>query len=288
MFKLIRNKYFWLISLLIIISILTINLTAKDREHITGIEKLIRNLYTPLQSGVSEFRLNLGEFTTVFNNKRTLNNKIKTLEAENCRISLENQVLRENEAELKRLRNIMGFMESNLVTYDLLPARIISRSPNNWYQTLIIDKGSKAGIKKGMTVITPKGLVGSVGSVGDNSAHINLITDREVAVGAILQENRDTSGIIEGRGDRTFLRMINVPYYSTVKKNDHVVTSGLSLTFPKGIFIGTISEVTRERGGLLLSARVKPAVDFDKLEEVLIITSYHPVIESESQEETGE
>ncbi|MEN6326858.1 MAG: rod shape-determining protein MreC [Syntrophomonas sp.] len=288
MFKFLRNKYFWLLSLLVIVSFLTINLTTNDRENITGIEKLIRNLYTPLQSGVSEFGLNLGEVTTVFNNKKTLNNRIRTLEAENRRISLENQVLRENEAELKRLRNILAFTESSLATYDLLPARVISRSPNNWYQTLIIDKGSRAGIKSGMTVITPKGLVGSVGSVGNNSAHINLITDREVAVGAILQDNRDTSGIVEGRGDRTFLRMINVPYYSKVKKNDRVVTSGLSLTFPKGIFIGTVSEVTRERGGLLLSASVKPAVDFDKLEEVLIITDYHPVIESESQEETGE
>lgn len=267
-------------------SFITINLTTNDREQITGIEKLIRNLYTPLQSGVSEFRVNLGDFTTIFQNKNTLNTKIKMLEEENRRISLENQVLRENEAELKRLRNIVAFVESSLDTYDLLPARVISRSPNNWYQTLIIDKGSNAGVKMGMTVITPKGLVGSVGSVSDNSAHINLITDREMAVGAILQENRDTNGIIEGRGDRTFLRLMNVPYYSAVKNKNRVITSGLSLTFPKGIFIGTIGEITRERGGLLLSASVKPAVDFDKLEEVLIITDYHPV--TESQEETGE
>ncbi|MDD3268341.1 MAG: rod shape-determining protein MreC [Syntrophomonadaceae bacterium] len=286
MFRFIRNKYFWLVLFLIIMSFITINLTTNDREQITGIEKLIRNLYTPLQSGVSEFRVNLGDFTTIFQNKNTLNTKIKMLEEENRRISLENQVLRENEAELKRLRNIVAFVESSLDTYDLLPARVISRSPNNWYQTLIIDKGSNAGVKMGMTVITPKGLVGSVGSVSDNSAHINLITDREMAVGAILQENRDTNGIIEGRGDRTFLRLMNVPYYSAVKNKNRVITSGLSLTFPKGIFIGTIGEITRERGGLLLSASVKPAVDFDKLEEVLIITDYHPV--TESQEETGE
>ncbi|MDD3022964.1 MAG: rod shape-determining protein MreC [Syntrophomonadaceae bacterium] len=286
MLKVFKNKYFWLVGFLIIITFLSINMTSSDREDISGIEKMLRNLYTPLQSGVSEFRVNLGNFTTVFNNKKTLNDKIKTLEQENRRISLDNQILRENQAELKRLRDIVAFKEASLATYDLLPARVISRSPNNWYQTLVIDKGSNAGVKKGMTVITPKGLVGSVGSVGHNSAHINLITDREVAVGAILQENRDTSGIIEGRGDRTFLGMINVPYYSTVKKNNRVITSGLSLTFPKGIFIGTVSEITRERGGLLMSASVKPAVDFDKLEEVLIITDYHPV--DDSEENMGE
>ncbi|MDD2619179.1 MAG: rod shape-determining protein MreC [Syntrophomonadaceae bacterium] len=286
MLKVFKNKYFWLVGFLIIITFLSINMTSSDREDISGIEKMLRNLYTPLQSGVSEFRVNLGNFTTAFNNKKTLNDKIKTLEQENRRISLDNQILRENQAELKRLRDIVAFKEASLATYDLLPARVISRSPNNWYQTLVIDKGSNAGVKKGMTVITPKGLVGSVGSVGHNSAHINLITDREVAVGAILQENRDTSGIIEGRGDRTFLGMINVPYYSTVKKNNRVITSGLSLTFPKGIFIGTVSEITRERGGLLMSASVKPAVDFDKLEEVLIITDYHPV--DDSEENMGE
>lgn len=276
MFKILKNKYFWMILIVITCSFFVMSITSSHREDITIVEKVIRDTFTPLQSGVNEFRDNWGGFTNVFSEKQELRRQLEKLEKENAQLTLENQVLSEYKSEVQRLRKLLNFKETNQEQYDLVPARVIARGPDNWYKYIIIDKGLKSGIKKGMAVINYNGLVGRVGSVSKNSAQVSLITDREIAVGAILQETRETNGIVEGLGDSNHLRMVNIPYYSEIEKNDKVITSSLSQIYPKGIMIGTVSEISREPNGLLLSAVVKPAVNFDKLEEVLVIDVYHP------------
>ncbi len=285
MFRIFKNKCFWLFFAIFIFSLIMINFTSSAREDITIVEKLIRDLYTPLQSGVSEFRDNCAALPVLFSDKKLLSTQIGELKKEIEQLSLENQALREYEAEAKRLKELVEFKDATLESYDLLAASVIARSPNNWNKTLVINRGSKNGVEKDMAVISPDGLVGRVGSVSKNSAHISLISDRELAVGAVLQESRETGGIVEGIGNSGLLRMINIPYYSSIKKGDRVVTSGLSLTYPSGIDIGFVEEILKEPNGLLLSATVKPAVDFNKLEEVLVITGYRPQLENDKAEE---
>lgn len=260
--------------------------TSLPRDNITVLERVIHSLYTPLQSGVAGARSSWGSLGTVFSDKRVLNQRINELAERNKQMSIDNQILREYEAEAKRLRRIVGFQEDNLETFDLVPASIIARSPNNWHQTLTINKGLADGLDKGMPVMHPDGLVGRISSVTQNSAQVSLITDREMAVGVVLQRTRETNGIVEGEGASNRLRMNNVPYYSSIEVNDRVVTSGLSTIYPKGIDVGIISKISREPSGLLLIAEVKPVVDFDRLEEVLVITSYHPPVVTEP--ESGE
>ncbi|MDD4549582.1 MAG: rod shape-determining protein MreC [Syntrophomonadaceae bacterium] len=285
MLKLFKNKYFWVAILVIVCSFTVMKITSSHREDITIMENIFRDAFTPLQSGVSEFRHSWGGFTTVFSDKKELSQQLQLLEKENKQLNFENQVLREYKAEARRLQKLLDFEDTNQANFDLLPARVIARSPDNWYRYVIIDKGSKHGLQKGMPVINYDGLVGRIGSVSKNSAQVSLITDREVAVGALLQETRDTNGIIEGIGNINHLRMVNIPYYSKIKKNNRVVTSSLSEIYPKGIYIGKVIDISREPNGLLLSATVQPAVDFDKLEEVLIITAYHPISTDDEVEE---
>ncbi|HZJ84672.1 MAG TPA: rod shape-determining protein MreC [Syntrophomonadaceae bacterium] len=277
MLKLIRNKYTWIVLSIIIISLTVMNLTSSARTDITVVEKVIRDSFTPLQKGVKEFRDGWGGFGTILAEKKSLQKQLDNLEEERQRLSLENQALREFQAEAKRLQNIVDFTNNNIETYDLKPARIIARSPENWYQDIFIDKGANHGIARGMPVINHNGLVGRVQSVSEKSAQISLITDREMAVGVVVQESRDTNGIVEGLGDANTLRMINIPYYSLIVEGNVVVTSGLSQTYPPGIDIGIVDYIDREPSGLLLSATVRPVVNFDKLEEVLIITDYRPI-----------
>lgn len=285
MLKLLKNKYFWIVLLIFLISIVIMISTSTTRTNITVVEKLIRDSFTPLQSGVSDFRDGLGSFNTIFAEKKSLQKQIDNLNRENQRLSLENQALREFKAEAKRLQKLLDFTDNSLETYDLVAARVVARSPNNWYRNITIDKGSNHGIVQGMPVINYEGLVGRVQSVSENSAQISLITDREMAVGVIIQENRETNGIVEGMGDNNQLKMINIPYYSTIETDNKVVTSGLSQTYPAGISIGVVDNITREPSGLLLSATVKPTVNFDILEEVLIITDYRPIISEDDNDE---
>lgn len=284
----LKNKYFWLVLLVMAVTFYIMNATSGEYRQPSIVENLVRGAYTPLQSGVSGFKDKYRDITGLFSNKQDLLKQIEQLEKENNELQLENQALSEYRYEARRLQQLLNFENASLETYDLLPARVIARSPNNWYQTIIIDKGSRDGVKQNMPVIHPSGLVGRVGSVSESSAQINLLTDREVAVGAVLQNSRETRGIVEGVGDSKLLRMVNIPYYSTVKKGDRVLSSGLSEIYPKGLFIGRVIEVKSEPGGLLLTADIEPEVNFDKLEEVLLITDYHPLEEDSVAEKTGE
>ncbi|HHV15075.1 MAG TPA: rod shape-determining protein MreC [Gelria sp.] len=285
MLKFFKNRFFWALLLVIVISLVVMNLTAAQRSNITFVEKIIRDTYVPLQSGVSSFRSNWDRRTAVFNDKSQLQQQIKLLEEKNNQLALENQALQEYKQESFRLHKMLNFYNANRENYDLLPAHLIARSPNNWYESITIGRGSRQGVQKGMPVISPSGLVGRVESVSENSAQVSLITDREMAVGAIIQRTRETNGIVEGLGDSDQLRMINIPYYSKINEGDRIVSSGLSTIYPPGINIGTVTEVTPEPNGLLLTAMIKPAVDFNKLEEVFVITSYHPVEVFEEEEE---
>ncbi len=287
----LKNKYFWLFLILFIGTLMLINNTSSERNDISLLEKLIRDAYTPLQSGVVEFKDNLGNFTVFFSSKQLLQQELVGLKEQNQELTMENQLLREEKMELGRLRGLLGFQDISLQKYELLAARVIARSPNNWYQNIVIDQGSDSGIKKGMAVISPGGLVGRVASVSRDSSHIDLITHREIAVGAIVQESRETQGIVEGLGKSHQLRMVNIPYYSKIKRGNKIITSGLSEFYPKGIDIGTVKEVELQPDGILLSALIEPAVSFDKLEEVLVVTNNYagdlPNINSDGEEIGG-
>jgi rod shape-determining protein MreC len=285
LFRLLGNKLFWLVLLVVIVALVTMSQTSLPRENITVLEKAVHYIYTPLQNGVGGLGGHWGNLRDLFTDKRTLHDRIEELEKRNAQMAIDNQILREYEAQNQRVQSILKFQQDSLDIYDLKAAAIIARSANNWSKTLIINVGESDGIQRGMPVITPYGLVGRINSVSLNSSQVSLITDREMAIGVILQRSRETNGIVEGTGDSNQLRMNNIPYYSSVEKNDRVITSGLSSTYPKGIDVGIIERVNAEPSGLLLSAEVKPTVNFDRLEEVLVITNYHPPV---SEEQEGE
>lgn len=266
--------------LVIVVSVILIYRTAAHRENITLLEKIVRESYTPLQSGVSGIKHNWDGWTIAFADKKDQARTIESLKKKNDDLILQNQKLREYKAEALRLRKMLAFAESKQDEFDFISVRVIARSSNNWYRYIVIDRGLEAGIAKDMAVITPQGLVGRIGSVSQHTAQVNLITDRDTAVGAIVQESRDTRGIVEGMGNNTQLSMANIPYYSKIKKGNVVVTSDLSSIYPKGIAIGKVSKITKEPSGLLLTAELSPMTDFDKLEEVLVIKNYHPPVEA--------
>lgn len=235
-------------------------------------ERWARNSYVPLQKGIESIRQGVGHFGTRVLGWQDLNRLLQDQQRLNQQLSLENMQLRESQAEVERLRRLLDYKNDQSNRFELEAARIIARAPNNWYKSLTVDKGANRGMAVDMPVITPDGLVGKIIEVDRNSAQVLLITDREMAMGAILQPTRENRGIVEGIGDGR-LRMINIPYYSQAQEGDPVITSGLSRIYPKGLQIGTIRDVQKEANGLVLSAFVEPAVNFDRLEEVLIIKS---------------
>ncbi|MGE5418263.1 MAG: rod shape-determining protein MreC [Acidobacteriota bacterium] len=291
MFNFLRSKSFWGIIIIGVITLMVIKQTSVERTKITLFEEVIRGTFTPLQKGVNELRHGVGSISDFFAQRNNLVKDNKRLKGQLKDYQLKNQTLKEYKYQAQRLKRLLDFKDKNVDTLELMGAEIIARSPDTWYKTVTIDRGSADGITTDMVVITPQGLVGRVNAVTSGTASVLLITDREGAVGAIVQENR-TQGIIEGLGDSGSLTMSDIPFYSKVKAGNVIVTSNLSEIYPPGIIIGKIKSIlddknvkdTNESKGLLIKATVVPAVDFDKLEEVFVVKRFiKPLVPPETQ-----
>ena len=175
--------------------------------------------------------------------------------------------LREMAAANQRLGELLRFQAGTPA--QTVAARVVGRDATNWYHGVLLDKGERDGIQAEMGVITLTGAVGRVVKTSASSSVVLLITDPNNAVTALIQRTRD-EGIIEGTFEGA-VRMKYIPLLSTVRVGDPVVTSGLTGRFPKGVPVGTITNIQKDEGELFQTADVQPDVDFTKLEEVLVV-----------------
>ena len=175
-----------------------------------------------------------------------------------------------NEVELsnQRLRNLLNFKETT--TSKILAAEVISVDPSSWFKAVIIDKGSLDGVEKGLPVVIRQGIAGQVVDVSTRYAKIMLIIDRNSSVDALVQRTR-ARGIIKGEAMAGQCLFKYVLRKDDVRVGDAIVASGLDGVFPKGMPIGDVKEVVRRNSGVFQEVRVVPYINFEKLEEVLVL-----------------
>ncbi len=180
--------------------------------------------------------------------------------------------LTELEDENRRLRDMAGFRQA--AGPRLTPAHITGRDPSNWWKTVLLDVGSDQGVGENCAVVTTAGLVGKTVSVTRTGSRVLLIVDPNCKVAALIQETRDpgiVEGIFEGVGSTPACRMDFIGRDAKVLANQTVITSGLGGVYPKGIRIGALEPAVLNESGLYKSARLKPAADLNRLEEVFVI-----------------
>ena len=170
----------------------------------------------------------------------------------------------------ERLRELLEMNAE--APYRMLPAQVAGIDPSGWFKTVIINKGTGDGVSKGMAVVATKGLVGHVIKAFDRSAMVLLVIDRTSAVDALVQRSR-FRGIVEGETPVN-CRFKYLVRKADVKIGDTVVSSGLDGVFPKGLRVGAISQILNPGSGLFQEPRVRPFVDFARLEEVLVILEH--------------
>jgi rod shape-determining protein MreC len=182
--------------------------------------------------------------------------------------------LQEQKALADRTRGLEHLLDlrdrSNLRT---AAVEIIAAGATPDFRTVTIDKGTREGLRTDMAVIAPAGVVGRVVVPSGSAAIVQLIIDRNAAVGALIERSR-AQGVVMGGGDE-WLRMEYVSEVADVAPGDVVVTSGIDGIYPKGFIIGRIDTVERS-GGAYRRIRVKSAVDFSSLEEVLVVLTPMP------------
>jgi len=189
------------------------------------------------------------------------------LKAVVSRLTMENARFREQLATHKRLKALLKFKQT--LDEPAIAAQVVARDPTGWFKSIIIDKGQRAGVQLDMPVVNWQGVVGRVVDVSANYAKVLLIIDQNSALDCLLQRSR-SRGMLKG-GAREICKLDYISESSDVVVGDIVITSGLAGVYPKGLVVGKVIEVVNLPGALFKEVKVKPAVDFSRLEEVLVI-----------------
>lgn len=256
-------------ALVVILVIVLMSVTAKERERLTLFEGMVWDALRPMQQGVAKVRDSVHDVAHLFVRMGELRRENAHLFNELQRLQGLENALMETRRENNRFRHLLGFKERTGV--EGIAAQVVARNPNNWFSTVTLNRGANHGVRRDMVVVTAQGLVGRVSEVAPQTAKVMLITDPESGVGGLIQRSRDTGVVLGQTGDRARVIMKLFSPESAPLVGDKVITSGLGMVFPKGLSIGEVVSVETGDYGLVSYVEIEPAVDLDRLEEVLII-----------------
>lgn len=206
-----------------------------------------------------------------------LRSENRLLRAELVRLQLQNAALQETSQENRRLRQLLGFKQKQDFTY--LPAEVIAHDSGRLMNTILIDIGTRDGVKPNLAVVTSEGLVGRVVEAGPISAVVQLLSDRNCQVSGLVQRSRVKGIVTWEHGPELDVRL---PLRADIRIGDWVVSSGLGGVFPRGLVIGQVVGVSLEEMGLFRRARITPRVDFNRLEEVFVIVAQSDSLQASS------
>ncbi len=194
------------------------------------------------------------------------------LRRENDALKLQVNQLQSKAAEADRLAALLNFRQGQR-NVPMLAARVIGTSADTASQTVYLDRGERDGIRRNMGVITPDGVVGKVIESYRDTAQVLLLTDKESGVGAMLADSRIQSPV--GGTGEPLLSMKYIPTDDAVSMGEHVVTSGMDRIFPRDLPVGIVIEI--KTGRPFQQVRVRPAANLQRLEEVIVLLTLHPL-----------
>jgi len=260
--------------ILVLLAFLLAGIVLRPAGYLNPIENLVFGALAPLQYSLGWLGQQVSSRVVAIRELGSLQARNRDLQEAVDRLMIENVRLREAEIERTSLREQLHFKLSN-PTYELLAAEVIGYDPSNLLHYIIIDRGSRDGIRTGQPVVTALGLAGRVTSVYVQSSRVLLLTDPSSSVSALIESSRAT-GIVRGQG-RGALSMGYVELADQVQVDDIVLTSGLGGSLPKRLVIGKVSAVRRDDVHMFQEIQVLSAVRFDRLESVLVIQGFSPI-----------
>lgn len=267
----IEPKY--ILTACIILCLIAIFVSFRYSEALRPVKTSIGNVMAPMQKGINSIGGHISDLVDDFRSLQSLQVENVKLEEELSNISYENKILQQDKYELENLRKLYQ-LDEKYASYPKVAARVISKDTNNWYNSFLIDKGTEDGLAVDMNVLAGNGLVGVITETGKNHSRIRSIIDDSSNVSGMFLKTSDTC-IVTGDLKLIDQGMINVSLISKEAKIEdgyEIVTSNLSDKYLQGILIGYINEITVDANNMTKSGYLTPAVDFDRLDTVLIIT----------------
>jgi len=272
--RILQNKLLSVVIALSIVFVVFIGMTASRRDRVSIFEGVVGNVLNPVQKYLYIGGQRINNLVSFIANISTIRNENDTLKSENLDLKTKLVEYETQKAENERLKDMLDFKEM-YSQYSYLGANVIGKGSGNWYDVFIVNKGSNQGVKKYYPVVTSRGLVGQVMEVGPNWAKVLSVIDEKSRVSGAIISTGD-QGMIQGmpgfNGEKN-CKMMYLPATSQIQEGDTVVTSGISKFFPKNIRIGIVVGLNDDKTEFVKSVTVKPDVDFNKLEEVFIITN---------------
>ncbi len=267
-----KNRIPIILTIIVILLIMVIGFTAQQREDMILVERFIGNVFMPVQRVISHSMTQI-EVTIV-----TLL-KSSEIRDENNRLREENelfqqemvdiQLTREELNELRVLQDMLNNIERD-PNMHTVTANVVAKNPGNWFEMFTIDAGSSNGVKKDSVVIGSGGLVGRVYETSGNWSKVISIIDNSSSVSFQVLREGTYQGIVSGSVNHELSGYLFDPDAEIVV-GDQLLTSGIGL-YPRGILIGTVTEVGRTADLLLRSVEVEPAVNFKRLNKVLVVS----------------
>jgi rod shape-determining protein MreC len=226
-----------------------------------------------MQKGINTVGTYLSNKLDNFKSIGALQEENSTLKEQVDLLSYQNKLLMQDKYELDELRKLYE-LDQQYIDYPKVAARVISKDTNNWYSVFTIDKGEKDGMKKDMNVIAGDGLVGIITEVHYNYSKVRSIIDDNSSVSGEFTKTSDTcfvNGDLQLM-DQGKIRVELINKDADIADGDEIVTSQISTKYLQGILIGYVSDIKLDSSNMTKTAYLTPVVDFERLEEVLIIT----------------
>ena len=257
------------------IAFLLLALAVQGRARLPWLDRVIVAIAAPVNEKLVAVSNNADSVRNFFAALTTMQEENKKLKTEVETLRYANIQMAEIWAENQRLSNLLQY-KNDAKNLKLQTAKVIGKNIGDIKDTVLINLGSNAGLRENMAVVNASGLVGIIDETYPDASRVLLITSpRCKAGGIVLRANSRVVGVVNGlAGGDAVLQMSNMARDADIVEGDIVVTSGFGGNHPGGLVIGNVSEVSLNVGGLLKQAKIVPAVDFGRLEEVMVVTDY--------------
>ena len=256
------------ICLLLILISLTLNISGGPLKVAAGY------VFVPMQTGVNTVGQWLSDKANDFKTLGEVLNENKKLKQQLDDMTLQMNTIKLEQYELENYRELLA-LDEKYPSYQKVAASVIAKDSGNWFSTFTIDRGTKDGIKVGMNVLAGSGLVGIVKDVGPNYAKVRSIIDDSSKVSAMVTTTEDNfivSGSLQSMNDRKVIGFTDLKDEDDeVMLGDPVVTSYVSDQYQQGILIGYVATIEKNSNNLTKSGTITPVVDFEHMENVLVI-----------------
>ncbi len=267
-----KSKFFIILTVVtvLILILMAVSTISGDKAGPAG--DAIGTVMSPVQRVFRSIGEATGNFFDRFKSNAHYREENERLQTRVTELEEETRELNALRNENERLRGLLSLQE-NRAEQKMVGAHVVAKDPGAWYSAFKIDKGTADGIRKNDAVMTAQGLVGYVYEVGTTWSNVVSVIDSKSAAGCIIERTGDTA-VVEGSVELMNEGLCHLSYLSReaeVAEGDFVETSGLGGIYPEGLLIGKIKSLSVDSQGLYYEAIIEPAVDFERISEVMVI-----------------